>query len=365
MSSASDPRLDISPAQAAASAEVNQSVYLVRAPALYYVLSQLNTDNAQREEYLSDIVTILAQARENGRARYRVAGLKVTDPTLVMGFNNPAELLEIENVVRGRRQQRASAGLAMDQAYRPVREWQAMIAQMEGIASAPTSGLATMLPLARTLLEIYGDNPDLLRERVSAYKHLLSVCAKTLGEDRQIIIARAPGRINIMGRHVDHQGGNCNLMAIDREVLVAAAARDDDKVTLQNVWPDRFGSREFSIGQLLAELSWDDWLSLVNSDQVHEMVLQSAGDWAQYVRAALLRLQKHFKDVKLRGLDMVFHGTVPVAAGLSSSSAVVVATAEAIVALNDLDVRPRQFVDLCGEGEWFVGRAAAPPTTRR
>ena len=42
-------------------------------------------------------------------------------------------------------------------------------------------------------------------------------------------------------------------------------------------------------------------------------------------------------------------------AGLSSSSAVVVAMAEAAVALNGLDVTPQQFVDLCGEGEWFVG----------
>jgi galactokinase len=42
-------------------------------------------------------------------------------------------------------------------------------------------------------------------------------------------------------------------------------------------------------------------------------------------------------------------------AGLSSSSAVVVAVAEAAVALNGLDLTTQQFVDLCGEGEWFVG----------
>ncbi|MBT3272347.1 MAG: galactokinase, partial [Spirochaetales bacterium] len=46
---------------------------------------------------------------------------------------------------------------------------------------------------------------------------------------------------------------------------------------------------------------------------------------------------------------------IPIAAGLSSSSAMVVATAEAAVAINDLDLAPQDFVDLCGEGEWFVG----------
>ena len=118
---------------------------------------------------------------------------------------------------------------------------------------------------------------------------------------------------------------------------------------------EQFAARRFSIGELLTQLTWDDWLSLVNSETVQQMVVESGGDWAQYVRAAVLRLQKHYHGIKLRGLDLVVHGTVPVAAGLSSSSALVVATAEAVVALNSLDMRPRQFVDLCGEGEWFVG----------
>jgi N-acetylgalactosamine kinase len=73
------------------------------------------------------------------------------------------------------------------------------------------------------------------------------------------------------------------------------------------------------------------------------------------VRAAVLRLQKKFPSTKLRGMDLVVQGNIPIAAGLSSSSALVVATAEAAVAVNDLEVYPSQFVDLCGEGEWFVG----------
>lgn len=350
MSSASDPHLLITPEQAAASEEVNQSVYLVRAPALYDALERLNTDNVQHEEYLSDIVTLLAQAREAGRPRYRVRALKVPDPSMVLGFNNPAELLAVENALRARRQARVWVAPAVGPAYRPVREWQQIVASAQAGVMRDEPD-----PFQALMRSIYGDHAALLQERIGAYEELLRVCADKLGLNRPVVLARAPGRINIMGRHVDHQGGHCNLMAIDREVLVAAALRDDDEVHLYNVRPDQFGQRSFSMDALLAELTWDDWLSLVNSERVHEMVLRSAGDWAQYVRAAVLRLQKHYKDVKLKGLDMVVHGTVPVAAGLSSSSAVVVATAEAVVALNGLDVRPRQFVDLCGEGEWFVG----------
>ena len=68
-----------------------------------------------------------------------------------------------------------------------------------------------------------------------------------------------------------------------------------------------------------------------------------------------LRLQHRFPEKAMCGMDMLFSGNIPVAAGLSSSSAMVVATAEAAVALNGLVVSPQDFVDLCGEGEWFVG----------
>src|SRR5205823_299941 len=57
----------------------------------------------------------------------------------------------------------------------------------------------------------------------------------------------------------------------------------------------------------------------------------------------------------LSGMDVVISSNIPVAAGMSSSSALVVATGEAAAALNNLDLMPRQFVNFCGEGEWFVG----------
>ena len=46
---------------------------------------------------------------------------------------------------------------------------------------------------------------------------------------------------------------------------------------------------------------------------------------------------------------------IPVAAGLSSSSSIVVATMEAVVALNSLNIADNDFITLCGEGDWFVG----------
>ena len=52
---------------------------------------------------------------------------------------------------------------------------------------------------------------------------------------------------------------------------------------------------------------------------------------------------------------MMVSGDIPMGAGLSSSSALVVATAEAVRLFNRLPVSARRLVSLCGEGEWFVG----------
>ena len=85
-------------------------------------------------------------------------------------------------------------------------------------------------------------------------------------------------------------------------------------------------------------------------------VSKATGDWVNYVKGAALRLQHRFRGRKLRGMDAFVCGNIPAAGGLSSSSALVVATADALVELNALNVGVQEFVDLCGEGEWFAGR---------
>ena len=88
---------------------------------------------------------------------------------------------------------------------------------------------------------------------------------------------------------------------------------------------------------------------------VQSVLTAAHGDWSHYARAPLLRLQHECGGVRLQGMNCVINGDIPIGAGLSSSSALVVAFAEAAVALNRLNVTTRDFVDLCGEGEWFVG----------
>jgi N-acetylgalactosamine kinase len=144
-------------------------------------------------------------------------------------------------------------------------------------------------------------------------------------------------------------------MAVSREVLLVAAPREDDKVTLRNLEDRLYPAREFRISDLLDEASWTDWMDFLDSGTVRRVLDAAPNDWSHYARAPLLRLQHECSDVRLKGMDCLVSGDIPIGAGLSSSSALVVAFAEATVTLNGLNVKVRDFVDLCGEGEWFVG----------
>ena len=196
-----------------------------------------------------------------------------------------------------------------------------------------------------------------------------------------------------MGRHIDHRGGGINVMAIDRDLLCVSSPREDDSICLTNT-DAQFPDRCFRLSEQLPEgvlralalpfdrtgaagepggdahldrtgaagepggdaLPFDTrcWLDYLASEAAVRRLEDSRGDWANYVKAAVLRLQFE-TPMLLSGMDMAFSGSIPVAAGLSSSSAVVVASAEVVCALNCLNITQQRFIELCGEGEWFVG----------
>ena len=320
---------------------LNTSLYLFRAGALHSSLAALADDNAQQELYLTDTVE---QVSADGGA---TSVLEVADPHDLMGFNTPEELLRIEETLgrrkaAWRRSRRTLSPRIEPSRLKPAGEW------LEILNRKPPS-------LRRSLSLVYGSGGALLEPRIRACRRLLERFVESHGAARPVVLARAPGRLNLMGRHVDHRGGYVNTMAINREILLAASPREDDSVTLRHLSSDEFPERTFRIRDLLPDTDWLAWMDFISSYTVNQFLSVSRGDWSNYARAAVLRLQHAYPRRRLRGMDCVVWGDIPLGAGLSSSSALVVAMAEASVALNQLALSTRQFVDLCGEGEWFVG----------
>jgi N-acetylgalactosamine kinase len=338
---------------------VNPSLYLMRADVFYTAMGMVcrvgqvanlpHNDNAQGEYYITDMVRLLAGLRDDrGEPRLRIRAVPIDHPEWIQGFNSPDELLAIQDYVRRKKLDVEHAAEAVGRPqlrpsqYATVRQW---LERIEGGRSS----------LKRWLRSVYGPNEALHRQKCKDLAGVLECYGRRFGFDQPVCIVRAPGRINLMGRHVDHRGGMTNFLAIDRETLAVAGLRDDANVVAINARPMKFRAVEFNVMDLIGRFAWSDWLNFVNSDWVRNIVYLAAGDWGNYIKAAMLRLQHRYQDVRVRGINMALSGNVPIAAGLSSSSTIVVATLQAAIALNGFELTSQQFIDLCGEGEWFVG----------
>lgn len=134
---------------------------------------------------------------------------------------------------------------------------------------------------------------------------------------------RAPGRINLIGEHTDYNGFPVMPMGIERAVRMAVAPRDDGLVVLKNADPSLYGDRDFEVAASIPPYP--------------------TGDWGNYVKAAVqslvgCALDGGWTGDELKGMSCLVEGDVPPAAGLSSSTALVVAAGLAFSAVNGLGV---------------------------
>jgi len=204
------------------------------------------------------------------------------------------------------------------------------------------------------LAEIYGNETDLIAPRQVQLGELLNAFAESFGTDCPVVVVRAPGRVNLMGRHVDHRGGYINTIVIHNDVWIVAAARDDGRLQLRNLDP-QFAPQDLDPTDLWRAAQAHTWHDFIESYAVGSHLSRHRGAWTNYPLGAYLRLRREFGDRVPRGLSAVFWGDVPRSVGLSSSSAVFVATTIALARLGGLAIAPERFAELCGEGEWFVG----------
>ncbi|HOQ89429.1 MAG TPA: galactokinase family protein [Candidatus Hydrogenedentes bacterium] len=144
---------------------------------------------------------------------------------------------------------------------------------------------------------------------------------------------RAPGRVNLIGEHIDYAGLPVMPMTIDREIRLAFSPRRDRTVRLRSC-DDRFAPATFESAR-----------SISPSPQ---------GAWDNYARAAWQTVNQNLGKI-CPGADILVEGDIPPGAGLSSSSALVVACALAVLAGAGEQVDPAQLAAWLAEGEQYVG----------
>jgi galactokinase len=123
----------------------------------------------------------------------------------------------------------------------------------------------------------------------------------------------APGRVNLIGEHVDYNGGRCLPYALPHGTYAAAAARDDDTLTVRSLQMDE---------------PWTGRLDALGPGAV--------SGWVSYVAGVVWALRED--GIEVPGLDLVLDSRVPVGAGLSSSAALECSVA--LAALQAAGVEP-------------------------
>jgi N-acetylgalactosamine kinase len=213
--------------------------------------------------------------------------------------------------------------------------------------------------VASRLRAIYGDDPAEIDRHRPLWLRTLEGFGDAFSPDARVLIARACGRVNLLGMHIDHRGGAVNALGVG-DTLFLVEPRDDDRVVIRNADP-KYEPRSFRIRAELPEGRIEDWDSWT-MDRYNERVEQGTqADWSNYVRAGVLYLQHlHTRrdgrfDPPLRGMNVFVHGNVRPASGLSSSSSIVVATMEACIRVNNLKLSPTQMAEAGQLAEWYVG----------
>jgi galactokinase len=149
--------------------------------------------------------------------------------------------------------------------------------------------------------------------------------AATFGTEPQFL-ARAPGRVNVIGEHVDYNGGFVLPAALQQRTVLAVRGEKEAKVRLSATsFPE------------IIEFSFD------------ELTPGASSGWDRYVRGVLARLRE--RGVPLSGFSAHVCSDVPMGGGLSSSAALEAATAMAVLHLAAFPMDRLEIARACQEAE--------------
>lgn len=143
--------------------------------------------------------------------------------------------------------------------------------------------------------------------------HLQRLRQNRLAEETRYFV---PGRIEVLGKHTDYAGGRSLLCAVEHGFCVVTSPRSDSCVRVVDV-----------ARQQECELVLSGDLEIASND------------WSVYPKTVARRIARNFPG-RVRGVDMAFASDLPLAAGLSSSSALLIASFLAISRPNDLEQHP-------------------------
>jgi galactokinase len=164
---------------------------------------------------------------------------------------------------------------------------------------------------------------------------------------RPDFVSRSPGRVNIIGEHIDYNLYDVLPTAVSVDVIMAVKVtptNGEPYVKIANVQPEKFPSREFTVPR-------DTDIEI---DPKHH-------EWVNYFKAGLSGALKFLRKAKQDGsftpasVEVLVDGNVPPGGGISSSAAFVCSSALAVMKANNHNVSKQDLLDLAVVSERAVG----------
>ncbi|XAR48796.1 Galactokinase [Bertholletia excelsa] len=198
------------------------------------------------------------------------------------------------------------------------------------------------IPVYSCLEPVYGGGSQ-LDEAQLRFQNLKSKFIQVFGQPPHLY-ARSPGRVNLIGEHIDYEGYSVLPMAIRQDTIVAIRKRDpsesEKRLLIANV------SDKYSLCTYTADPDQD--IDLKNHRWGHYFICGYKG-FHEYAKSKGL-------DVGIPvGLDVMIDGTVPTGSGLSSSAALVCSSTIAIMAVHNLNFSKKELAQLTCECERHIG----------
>ncbi|XP_075230229.1 N-acetylgalactosamine kinase-like [Lycorma delicatula] len=186
---------------------------------------------------------------------------------------------------------------------------------------------------------------DVSCEELSArLKNLVNFFEQKYGK-RPLKIIKMPGRVNLIGEHIDYCGFPVCPMALDKDILLAVAIANTSEYFLQchNVEEEKYPYsfvKEFT-PKLNISFESVGWISYILCG------IQGVIDKNAEVNVFY---EPHFMEIAVSG-------NIPASAGLSSSSALVCAAFLATALVNNMIMSKTEMATICGEAEHYIGTA--------
>ncbi|EDO48810.1 predicted protein [Nematostella vectensis] len=144
--------------------------------------------------------------------------------------------------------------------------------------------------------------------------------------------ARAPGRVNLIGEHIDYCGYGVLPMALEQDIVIAACPNTKGILRIANTNPD---FKDFSVDNIDYNIDGKEWY--------------------HYFLCGYKGIVDRVPILDPVGMNVLVDGNVPNSAGLSSSSALVCCSCLATLHVNTLELSKTELAEVCTKCERYIG----------